>query len=313
MDRLTSARVFIECVERGSIAAAAVSLGLSRSMASRHVAALEDWAHVRLLHRSTRRLSLTPAGEQALAYCKQLVEATAGFETLASPSKSPLRGTVRVSVSIAFGQQCLMQPLQEFLRLHPDVHVEVCLAERVIDLVEERIDIAIRVTADVGLNLYARRLGNLRSVLCAAPSYLSHHGTPATVEALASHNCLTHSHFGRSTWRFTHEGTEASVAVRGNLTVNDSTALLQVALHGGGLTVQPVFAVSGLLASDRLRALLTDWQPPELGVYAVYQSRRNPPRIASALLEFLPDYFDRHPIEAVRAEVPRATAFDRAA
>jgi DNA-binding transcriptional LysR family regulator len=157
--------------------------------------------------------------------------------------------------------------------------------------VEERIDLANRITNDLDPNLIARPLGSCGSLVCATPAYLAAHGTPRAPQELALHNCLTHSYFGKSLWQFERQGRQLAVPVGGNLSANESHVLLAAALEGAGITMQPVYSAAPLVASGRLVALLPEWTPQALGVYAVYGSRRQMPAALRAMLDFLATRF----------------------
>lgn len=291
MDRLTAAEVFVEIVSRGSLSAAADSLGMSRAMVTRYLTEMERWADARLLHRTTRRLSLTPAGEQALTRCQQILSVAAEMPTPAPDTEGP-RGLLRIACAQSFAQDVLVPAVTVFLRQYPLIAVDWRIDSRPVHLVEERIDLAVRITNDLDPNLIARRLGECDSVVCAAPSYLAERGTPRRPEDLALHNCLTYSLFGRSLWLFHDEaGDAASAPVAGNLSANESHVLLAAAEAGAGVALQPAYAVARAVAAGRLVTLLPGYRPQGLGIHAIYVSRRQMPPALRALLDFLSAYF----------------------
>ncbi|MDN0085470.1 LysR family transcriptional regulator [Crenobacter sp. SG2305] len=295
MDRLTAMRVFVTVVDRGSQSAAAEQLDMSRAMVSRYLAELEDWLGARLLHRTTRRLSLTSAGDEALPRCRQMLELA--DDTLAAsraPHETP-QGLLRVTVSTGFGQMVLAPALADYVARYPKTAVDLLLLDRAVNLVEERIDLAVRISNDLDPNLIARKLSVCRSAVCAAPSYLVRHGTPQRAEELALHNCLTYSYFGKSLWRFERDGVPIAVPVGGNLSANESTVLLQAALAGAGITLQPTYAALPLIRSGQLVELLPDCMPDTLGIYGVYASRRQLSPTLKSLLDFLAERFGPEP------------------
>ncbi len=219
MDRITAAQVFIEVAERGSMTAAGEALAMSRAMVTRYLAQMEQWAQARLLHRTTRRLSLTAAGEETLARCRQLLDIAAGMPASADPGEP--HGLLRVSCSQSLAQAALARAVSGFLARYPKARVDLQISNRAVNLVEDRIDLAIRITNALDEHLIARRLGTCGSVLCAAPAYLAAHGTPARIDDLALHNCLTYAYFGKSMWEFAHEGRQVTIPVSGNLTANE--------------------------------------------------------------------------------------------
>ena len=307
MDRLMAMQVFVAVVDGGSLSAAAGQLDLSRPVVSRYVAELEDWVGARLLHRTTRRLSLTPAGNEILPRCRQMLEFSDDMRhALDTPDETP-RGLLRITASTSFAQTQLIQAVVDYGRRYPGVAVDLLALDRTVNLVEERIDLAIRMTNRLEPNLVARPLGVCRSIICAAPDYLAHHGTPRKVEELALHNCLTHSYVGRSLWQFdpkkaTGKGGKKrtapqsqSVAVGGSISANEVTVLLQAVLAGVGIGHMPAYAVAPLVASGRLVQLLPDFEPLQLGMYGVYASRKHMPATLRTMLDFLAQRFAGQP------------------
>jgi len=290
MDRLDAMRVFVDVADRGSQVAAAEALGLSRPVVSRHLAALEAWAGARLMHRTTRRLSLTAAGEQTLARCRDiLAQADALRRAVATPEGTP-QGLLRVTVSTSFAQGQLARLVARFVQLHPGVSIDLVVLDRPVHLVDERIDLALRITNDLDPNLIARRLTVCRSVVCAAPAYLQRAGTPRTPDDLARHNCLTHAYAGKSLWQFEPAeagGPPQAVAVAGNISANEATTLLQAAAEGAGVAMLPTYLAAPLLRDGRLLALLPGVEPRTLQLHAVYASRRHMSPALRALLDFL--------------------------
>ena len=307
MDRLMAMQVFVAVVDGGSLSAAAGQLDLSRPVVSRYVAELEDWVGARLLHRTTRRLSLTPAGNEILPRCRQMLEFSDDMRhALDTPDETP-RGLLRITASTSFAQTQLIQAVVDYGRRYPGVAVDLLALDRTVNLVEERIDLAIRMTNRLEPNLIARPLGVCRSIICAAPDYLARHGTPRKVEELALHNCLTHSYVGRSLWQFdpkkvhgkggkTRTAAQSqSVAVGGSISANEVTVLLQAVLAGVGIGHMPAYAVAPLVASGRLVQLLPDFEPLQLGMYGVYASRKHMPATLRTMLDFLAQRFAGQP------------------
>jgi len=295
MDRITAAQVFVAIVERGSMVNAAESLNMSRAMITRYLSEMEKWSGARLLHRSTRKLSLTDAGEQALARCRKMLAVAAEMTSVGDGKDEALRGLLRLSCSQSFGQGAVSVAVTEFLRLHPQVSIDLQLESRAINLVEDRIDLALRITNDLDPNLIARPLAKCPSVVCAAPAYLAAHGTPQKPEDLALHNCVTYSYFGKSLWQFEREGEQCAIPVSGNLSANESLVLLSGAIEGAGIVMQPYYSAAALIASGQLVSLLPQWQPQTMGIYAIYASRRQMPAALRALLDFLVAWFAGHP------------------
>lgn len=294
MDRLIAAEVFVQIAERGSMAAAADALDMSRAMVTRYLAQMEQWAGARLLHRTTRRLSLSHAGEQALAHCRQLLQVAAELPQVSGGERTadPVRGLLRLACAQSLAQEVLAPAAAAFLQRHPLAAIDLRVDARAVKLVEERVDLAVRISNQLEPGLVARRLADCASVVCAAPAYLARHGTPQHPQDLARHQCLSYSYFGRSVWEFRDvQGRGVSVPVAGALSANETQVLLAAAVHGVGVSLQPAYAAAGPLASGRLQALLPGWQPQALGVHALYQPQRRVAPVLRALLDFLVEWF----------------------
>ena len=288
-------QVFVSVVDCGSQSAAAEQLDLSRPVVSRCLAELEAWAGARLLHRTTRRLSLTAAGNETLPRCRQMLEMASDLRTaVAAPEGAP-RGLLRVTVSTSFGQAQLARAVAAYVERYPGVAVDLVVLDRVVNLVDERIDLAIRITNDLDPNLIARRLTVCRSVVCASPAYLGRHPALRRIEDLSLHNCLTHSYYGKSLWHFERDGEPVAVAVSGNISANESTSLLQAALCGAGVALLPTYLAGPLIRTGELVALLPEARPRELSIHAVYASRKHMSAALRTLLDFLADAFAPDP------------------
>nr|WP_221197010.1 MULTISPECIES: LysR family transcriptional regulator [unclassified Herbaspirillum] len=293
-------QVFVTVVDSGSQSAAAIQLDLSRPVVSRYLAELEEWVGARLLHRTTRRLSLTPAGNEVLERCRQLLDAAGEMQQAVSHPQQQPKGLLRITCSTAFGPQ-LMQAVAEFVQRYPAVTIDFVMLDRTVNLVEERIDLAIRMTRRLDPNLIARKLSICRSTVCASPAYLRQHGTPEEVEDLALHQCLTHSYMGKSLWHFdlkqaywpaeSADGDSSqfqrSVAVSGGISANEATILLHGALAGAGIAHLPASSAAPYIASGQLVALLPRYEPTVLDVYGVYASRKHMSPVLRSMLDFL--------------------------
>lgn len=303
MDRLEAAKVFVAIVERGSMISAANALDMSRSMVTRYLSEMEDWSGARLLHRSTRSLSLTPAGEQVLDYCHRLLELANEVPAVSHAGVAIPRGLLRISCSQFMAHQILAPVVRQYLASYPQASVNFHVSSQTVDLVAERIDLAIRITNELDPNLIARRLGECESVVCAAPSYLASRRAITHPEDLTQHNCLTYSYFGDVMWRFTKLGTISNtmpdsqlnqafnIPVKGNFSANDSMVVLSATLAGEGIAMQPVWAVKPYLDSGQLVPLLTEFKPQSLGVYGVYQSRKHMQPALRVMMDMLVAYF----------------------
>ncbi|MBV7535590.1 LysR family transcriptional regulator [Duganella sp. sic0402] len=293
MDRITAARVFISIAERGSMIAAAEALDMSRAMVTRYLAEMEAWAGARLLHRSTRRLSLTDAGELTLARCRRMLEVADDMAVAAGADADTPQGLLRITCSQALAQAQLLGAVGEYLQRYPRTSVDLQMSNRAVNLIEERIDLALRVTNTLEPNLIARQLGVCDSVVCAAPSYLAQHGTPQLPQDLASHNCLTYTYFGKSLWQFSDAGGAAlSVPVSGNLSANEDFILLTAVEQGAGIALQPRYSAAPLIGQGKLVALLPGYTPLSMGIYGIYTSRQHMSPALRAMLDLLLTRFE---------------------
>ncbi len=291
MDRLTAARVFVEVAERGSLTQTAERLEMSQAMVSRYLAAMEGWVGARLLHRTTRRIALTDGGQAVLSSCRQLLELAEDVQHLAGNRSREPEGKLRVTTSPSFAEAQLTSAIVEFQHLHPRVQVELLVADRAMDLVEERIDLAVRLTNSLDPAVVARPLARCRSVLCATPDYLARHGRPVGIEDLKTHRFITHAFGAGTQYRFQHRGETVEVPVSGALFTNETAVLRRAVLAGAGLGMLPTYYVGDDLRSGTLVRVLPDHEPEQLGIHAVYLSRRHRPLALQLLLEFLAQRF----------------------
>ena len=289
MDRFDAIRAFAQVVESGSFAKAAERLGMSTSAASRHVADLESHLQTRLLNRTTRRVSLTESGRAFYERSVQLLADLEEAEQEASSAAVVPRGTIRLTTSVNFGVRHVAPAIAEFLATHREVSFDVSLSDRVVDLVEEGFDLAIRVGPPGADNLVARKLGETRLVPCASPEYLARYGAPRTPDELVRHNCFTYEYVSpRNQWRFRDRGgDEHAVRIAGSLHSNNGDLLAEVAARGTGIVFEPAFIVGPEVRAGRLVPLLQDYVPPPLPIYAVYPSRKHLSAKVRRFVEFL--------------------------
>lgn len=291
MDRLSALKVFAEVARRGGFSAAAEALDMSRAMVTRHVMELEQWLGVRLLQRTTRRVSLTDAGEQCLLRAEYMLALAEEMAAEVAPADGMLRGRLRLTCSLSFAQAQLAAALSAFLSLHPQLKVELDAGDRAVNLLEARVDLAIRIGNEADPGLVARPLGRCDSALVAAPAYLARHGLPLRPADLVGHRCLGHTRFGRNAWTLARDGVVEQVAVACHFTANDAVTLVQAAVAEGGIALVPTYLASPLLANGSLRPVLAEWAPPALTVQALYPSRKHLSPALRALLDFLVAYF----------------------
>ncbi len=280
---LTEMGVFAKVVDAGGFAPAARQLGLTRSAVSKHVGRLEEGLNVRLLHRTTRAMSLTDAGRSVYEQCARLAAAAEEAVAAAGRVASTPRGWLRVSASVAFGHAVLVPALPDLLARHPELRVELILLDRNVDLAEEGIDLVLRFTDQPAEGLAARRIAAIHFVPCASPGYLARRGTPRHPSDLAEHNCVRQGHPRPvSAWTFTGPEGLVKVAIDGNAVVSGSEAVRELLLAGLGVGILPGFMVDADLAAGRLVHLLPDHTPRARyeNLYALYPpSRQGNPKV----------------------------------
>ena len=291
MDRLTAMQVFVAVAEAGSFSAAADKLDMSRAMVTRYVGELEQWLGARLLQRTTRSVTLTDAGESCLRRSQQMLALMENVEEETSSPDGALNGQLRITCSVSFAYAQMAAAVADFLKAYPQLKIDLNASEGALNLVEARIDLAIRISAEPDPALIGRVLAPCDSVLVASPAYLAAHGMPALPADLASHCCLSYANFGKSVWRFTRGDEKAEVSVSSQFSANEATALLRAALAGGGIALQPTYLASPHLADGSLQVILPDWKLPTMSIYALYTSRRHLPPAVRAFLDFLVDRF----------------------
>ena len=282
--------VFVKVVEAGSFTAAAKALEITSSGISRRIASLEARLGVRLLNRTTRQLSLTAAGELDYGAAVRIVEEIGSIERETAGMHTTPRGRLRVTASNAMGHHEIVRLIPQFLKSYPDVRVELRLTDVVLDLVSERIDVAIRSGTLPDSSLMARRLTSTRRIVCAAPRYIEEWGEPETVDDLVNHNCLLRSSQGRGidAWQFETDDGPRFINVSGTLVANSIDCLKDAAIAGVGILNASEFVVADALASGQLVRILGGVAPPrEINLYAVYPSARHLSPAVRAFIDFL--------------------------
>ncbi|MFI3274772.1 LysR substrate-binding domain-containing protein, partial [Vibrio sp.] len=235
MDKLEAMNVFVTIVERGSLSAAAEHLELSRTKVTRYLGELENWMDTRLLHRTTRSLSLTSAGKETLEVARELLALEASLIGIRNQSREHLKGQLRITASYSIVDSFLMDVISRFIDKWPEVSIDIVSTDQTVNLVESRIDLAIRITNELTPNIVAKQLGECRSVICASSQYLKEKGTPKEAQDLAHHNCLSFSYFGKTAWTFNGPNGLESVPIKGNISANTSEVLLSATLKGNGI------------------------------------------------------------------------------
>ena len=293
MDKFQEMTSFVAVVDAGSFVGAADAIGMSKAAVSRHVAELEQRLGARLLHRTTRRLSLTDDGQLFYARAKEMLAAVDEAESEISSRSGEPSGRLRINAPLSFGVLHLAPLWPRFAQLYPKVSLDIELSDRVVDLVEEGYDLAIRITNLPNSQLVSRQLATTRMIACASPQYLAQHGTPAHPDELAQHEVISYSYFAaRDEWTFTapHE-TPVVVHTHARIHANNGDTCRAVALEHQGIILQPDFIVADDLRRGDLVELLPTWRTMTLGIHAVYPSRKHLPIKTRRLVDFLVEGF----------------------
>jgi DNA-binding transcriptional LysR family regulator len=287
MDRLKAVRVFVEVADRSSLTQAAEHLEMSAAMVSRYLATVEDWLGARLLHRTTRRVSLTDAGLAALPSCRQLLGIAEEVRQLAAERSLEPAGLLRVTTAGSFAEAQLTSALVDFQQRHPQVEVMLSVGDKATDLVAERVDLAVRITNSLDAAVIARPLARCRSMLCASPDYLQRHGVPRAAEDLHRHRCVAHAFGIGRQYGFTRGGETIAVEVDWSFHTNETAVLRRAVLSGAGIGMLPTYYLGDDLRAGRLVQLLPDHEPDVLGIHAIYLSRQHQPLALRMLVDFL--------------------------
>lgn len=288
MDRLNAMQLFTRVVDLGSFAAAAQQLNLAPSVVTRQIAALEAHLGVKLMTRSTRRLSLTSAGAAYLEKCRQILNLVDAADSSLVEAHMAPRGHIRISLPLSFGIKKLAPLLVEFGQRYPDVSLEMDYTDRRVHLIEEGVDLSVRITRRLAATDVARKIGRSTLHLVAAPAYLQRHGTPTQPQQLGRHACLVYATAGQQeVWQFELDGHTLKVPVDARLTANNGEVLAEAAAQGLGIAYLPDFIAEPFLAMGRLLTLLPEHPIPPLGIYVMLPSNRQVPHRVRVLVDFL--------------------------
>jgi DNA-binding transcriptional LysR family regulator len=293
MDKFLEMKVFSSVVEAGSFTGATHALDMSKAAVSRYVAELEERLGVRLLHRTTRKLSPTTEGEIFFARCRELLGNLDEAEAEITSRSGEASGLLKVNVPVTFGLMHLAPLWPAFLARHPKLGLDIILSDRVVDLVEDGFDLAVRIGQLPSSTLISRKLASTRMVLCASPDYLKRRGEPAQPGELLQHDVVSYSLFSSGeNWGFSGPEGEVSVKVAPRVRTNSGDTCRAFALEHQGIILQPTFIVGADLAQGLLREIMPDYRSIELGVFAVYASRKFVSPKVRLLIDFLVEAFE---------------------
>ena len=298
MDQLTALRALRRVVELGSFTAAGAALGISHSIVSRQIRQLENQLGAQLLNRTTRRFALTAAGQEYYLASRDILDALDAADRAVARHQAQPSGSLRINAPMAFGTLELAVWLPDFTRQYPHIHIDLVCNDRIVDLIDDGFDVALRLARGLpDSTLVARQLASSRTLAIAAPAYLAHHGHPATPQDLTQHNCLMYTSGDKpAEWLFTDsDGATHKVAVRGSLQANTSVALREAAVGGMGIAGAAAFIVRDALHSGQLVEILPGYTLRPRTLYALYpHSRQLSPKVRVFIDFAVQHYQDRH-------------------
>ena len=297
MDLLQVMRVFARVAETSSFSGVARELGMSQPTVSKHIAALEEHLGARLVSRTTRKLTLTEDGRLFYEHCRHIDEAVTEAEAAIGRRRLAPAGLVRIGAPVAFGRLHVAPRLRRLLDRYPELRVELVMSDGFVDLVEQGIDLAIRVGELQDPNLVARRIGTTVRVTVAAPDYFERHGVPETPYDLVHHNCIVYTPLATGNeWHFEGRDGPIRVRVHGNYRANNSEAVREGVIAGIGIAVSPIWLFRDEIKKRLVRVVLRDYEPKRLPIHAVYPTRRFVPAKVRAVIDFLADEFKTDPM-----------------
>lgn len=293
MDTITCLRTFITVVDEQGISAAARKTGVSKTLVSKYIANLENSLGVRLLHRTTRNISLTEVGrsyyERALPILDQF------SELQASVNITQAVGDLHISAPATFAELHLIKAISTYNKQYPQVNINLRLTDHFVDIVKEGIDVAIRIAELPDSSLIARKLAPIRIVACASTAYLEEHGTPKTPEDLLNHQCIIDTNFRDNfRWRFNNNGEKTTISVKNTIRTNGARAVHQLLLEDHGISLSPTFVVGEDIKSGKLKIVLEEYESYELGLYIIYAHRNNLSIKVQRFIESMLSHFDQN-------------------
>ena len=293
MDTLDGMRTIVAAVETGSFTAAGERQGISKALVSKYVGQVESRLGVRLFNRSTRRLSLTEEGQRYYDQAVPLLEEFSVMVDNVTGAQSAPRGLLRVSVPQTFGEMSLSPLIPKFLETYPDLSLDLQLSDRMIDMLEEGIDVVIRIGGVDDSSLIARHIKTLPLTLCASPEYIARYGEPLNAEDIMQHTCIIDSNFriGKQWPIVDPDGQTTSIEVSSNVAVNSPRAVKEIAIAGGGIGMIPRFIIESELQKGVLKEILPGYKTLEFGLFAIYPHRRYLSKKVRCFIDFLMDEF----------------------
>jgi LysR family transcriptional activator of dmlA len=296
---ISDLEIFLELAARESFSSAARSLGVTTSAISKRIAVLEARVGLRLVQRTTRKISLTPEGNLVLHHARTIVNELAQLDETVNSSRDEPRGLVRVNATFRFGREHIASAIAKAKRKYPKLTVELLLSDRPLDPIREGIDLTIQFGSPPNARVIAKKLHGNRRFLCASPDYLQKRGCPKTLQDLADHTCivLKQNQDLFDNWHLTRRGKSESVRVAGDLSTNDGEVALRWVLDGLGIMLRSEWDIAELVRGGRLRIVLPDYSEQNADIYAIYQQGATPPLKVKALLEMLHEHVKDHSAE----------------
>lgn len=300
MDRIDAMRAFVAVAQEGSFSQAAETMAMSPQLVSKYVAKLEERLGVRLLHRTTRKVSLTEAGSHYFQHSQQILASIDEMETQLGGLQHIPQGTLRISAPVSFALKHMAKLITDFQAVYPLVHVDLQLNDRKVDIVDEGFDIALRIGRLKSSALIAKKVAPIRVVLCASPSYLADYGTLQSLDDLKDHRYLHYSYMERDDqeeiYRWLTHGIEPSYITKSYvMSSNNGDVLVNAAIEGAGVVLQPTFIASEALSSGKLVQILPEFEPAALDLYAVYAHKKLLPHKVRCFIDFIEGYYGSPP------------------
>ncbi|CAM3491733.1 LysR family transcriptional regulator [Psychrobacter glaciei] len=296
MDRIDAMRTFVAVVNEGSFSKAATTTQLSPQLVSKYIAKLEEQLHTRLLNRTTRKVSVTEAGSQYFIHAQQILLSIDEMEAQLGGLQQLPKGILRISAPVSFALKHMAKLVTDFQTRYPSVTVDLQLSDRKVDIVEEGFDVALRIGQLESSSLIAKKIAPIRVVLCASPDYLNIHGTPKRLEDLEAHRYLHYSYMNIDTKGQVFKYLKAKQLKESSVfRSNNGDVLVEAAIEGAGLVLQPTFIASKALNAGKLVIVLPEYEPTPIGLYAIYAHRKLLPHKIRCFIDFMADYYGTPP------------------